>query len=227
MTNVFIIGSGKLANELLRGLDFNQQYTVLAWADRNNNETETAIVIHAGSGRELKEAISYCKQTGSSLIELSTDLDYKQENWDIPVVLCPNTNILMLKFMNMIEKSGQNFSQYQISMIESHQANKTSVSGTAVAMAKSLRVQNHVIESVRDVKRQQFELAIPEQNLARHAYHRIQISDGKSCSIIFETKVLGDSAYVDGVKEIICAVGKNHLEKRLYDVMEFIDNHWI
>lgn len=37
--------------------------------------------------------------------------------------------------MNMIEKSGHTFSQYQISIIESHQANKTSVPGTAVAKA--------------------------------------------------------------------------------------------
>ncbi|WP_336042721.1 dihydrodipicolinate reductase C-terminal domain-containing protein [Acinetobacter dispersus] len=227
MANVYIIGSGKLAKELLKGLDFNQEYKVFAWADRNNNEAEIAIVVHAGSGRELNEAVSYCKQTGSTLIELSTDIDYKQDYLNIPVVLCPNTNILMLKFMNMIEKSGQNFSQYQISIIESHQANKTSVPGTAVAMAKSLSMQDDAIESVRDVKRQQFELGIPEQNLARHAYHRIQISDDKSCSIVLETKVLGDSPYVDGVKDIICAVGSNHLEKRLYDVMELIDNHWI
>lgn len=227
MTNVYIIGSGKLATELLNGLDLNQAYKVLAWTDRNNHEAEGAIVVHAGSGRELNEAILYCKKTGSRLIELSTDRDYKQENWDIPVVLCPNTNILMLKFMNMIEKSGHTFSQYQISIIESHQANKTSVPGTAVAMAKSLNLQNNAIESVRDVKRQQVELAIPEQNLTRHAYHRIQISDDKSCSIVLETKVFGDSPYVDGVKEIICAVGKNHLENRLYDVMEFIDNQWI
>ncbi|CAM4401876.1 hypothetical protein F901_01104 [Acinetobacter dispersus] len=107
MTNVYIIGSGKLANELLKGLDFNQEYKVFAWADRNNNETEIAIVVHAGSGRELNEAVSYCKQTGSTLIELSTDIDYKQDYLDIPVVLCPNTNILMLKFMNMIEKVGK------------------------------------------------------------------------------------------------------------------------
>jgi len=39
MANVYIIGSGKLANELLKGLDFNQEYKVYAWADRNNNET--------------------------------------------------------------------------------------------------------------------------------------------------------------------------------------------
>ncbi|ENU28727.1 hypothetical protein [Acinetobacter modestus] len=89
MTNVYIIGSGKLATELLNGLDLNQAYKVLAWPDRNNLEAEGAIVVHAGSGRELNEAILYCKKTGCRLIELSTDRDYKQENWDIPVFLCP------------------------------------------------------------------------------------------------------------------------------------------
>lgn len=225
MTNVYIIGSGKLANELLKALNFEKNYRVLPWADRNPEDT-VAIVVHAGSGRELNEAISYCRQTNSSLIELSTDVDYQQD-YLIPVVLCPNTNILMLKFMNMLGKNGQNFSQYQINITESHQANKTSLPGTAVALANSLNIPSNRIESVRDIQKQQSEFGIPEQNLARHAYHRIEISDNDACSIMLETRVLGDSPYVGGVKDIIMAVGGRSLEKRVYHVMEFIDNHWI
>lgn len=225
MTNVYIIGSGKLANELLKALNFEKNYRVLPWADRNPQDT-VAIVVHAGSGRELNEAISYCRQTNSSLIELSTDVDHQQD-YLIPVVLCPNTNILMLKFMNMLEKSGQNFSQYQINITESHQSNKTSLPGTAVALANSLNIPSNRIESVRDIQKQQSEFGIPEQNLARHAYHRIEISDNDACSITLETRVLGDSPYVGGVKDIIMAVGERSLEKRVYHVMEFIDNHWI
>lgn len=226
MTNVYIIGSGKLANELLKALNFDKKYRVIPWADRHPEDV-AAILVHAGSGRELNQAISYCQQTNSSLIELSTDVDHQQDHLNIPVVLCPNTNILMLKFMNILEKSGKNFSQYQINITESHQASKTSLPGTAVALATSLNIPSHRIESVRDIQKQQSEFGIPEKNLARHAYHRIEISDNDACSITLETRVLGDSPYVGGVKDIIMAVDEHSLEKRVYQVMEFIDNQWI
>ncbi|MCH7316069.1 dihydrodipicolinate reductase C-terminal domain-containing protein [Acinetobacter sp. ANC 3882] len=228
MTNIYIVGSGKLAVELLKELRLGQKYLISAWADRRY-QSESSIVIHAGSGRELQDVIDYCKQTDSILIELSTEASLKLADLSISVIQCPNTNILMLKFMNMIEKSGQNFSQYQISITESHQANKSSIPGTAVAMARALDLPAEQIESVREVDRQLSELSIPEQNLARHAYHRIEISDGNSCSILLETRVLGVAPYAEGVREIIIALGRRRdsLEKRLYSVMELIENKWI
>lgn len=225
MTNVYIAGSGKLALELLNGLMPDHNYEVQAWADRKLSEP--CIVIHAGSGRELKDIIAYCEQTNSVLVELSTETNLSSEPLNIPVILCPNTNILMLKFMFMLEQVGYSFSQYQINLTESHQSGKTSTPGTAITMAKSLGLAEENIESIRDPKIQREELKIPEQSLNRHAYHRIEISDHQSCSISMETKVLGNSPYAEGVRQIIIAVSNNTLEKRLYQVTEFIDKGWI
>ncbi|MDI9690464.1 hypothetical protein QM326_38275, partial [Burkholderia cenocepacia] len=67
----------------------------------------------------------------SPLVELSTGSDLETGTYGFPVVLCPNTNILMLKFMSMLETSGHLFRDCDISVTESHQAGKTSVPGTA------------------------------------------------------------------------------------------------
>lgn len=223
--NVFIVGSGKLARELLSGLQLGSDYQLIAWSDRMN-ETASSIVIHAGSGRELTDIIAYCEQTNSILIELSTGTNLETTPLNIPVVLCPNTNILMLKFMSMLERSGGMFGNYKVEITESHQSSKTSAPGTAIAIAQSLGLVEEDITSVRDTKQQEFEFDIPVQHLDRHAYHRIEIEDGV-CSIVMETKVLGSSPYAAGVARIVLAANKNKLEKRLYKVIEFVENGWV
>lgn len=223
--NVWIVGSGKLAKELLGGLRLDRAYHIRAWADKTD-EITPSIVVHAGSGRELTDIISYCEATDSVLVELSTGTNLENTPLNIPVVLCPNTNILMLKFMSMLSQSGSMFSKYKIDITESHQSSKTSAPGTAIAIAQSLGLQEDDITSVRDSKQQEFEFDIPAQHLDRHAYHRIEILDGV-CSIVMETKVLGSSPYAAGVAKIVLAADKNKLEKRLYKVIEFVENGWV
>lgn len=222
---VIIVGTGKLATELLNSLNVEAGCQVVAWANRGSTPVKS-IVIHAGSGRELGDVIDYCTITGSPLIELATGSAVESRSLPFPVVLCPNTNILMLKFMSMLEKSGPLFHKQQVRLIESHQAPKTSVPGTAVSMARSLGLKDDEIRSVRDPDVQRVELRIPEAHLGRHAYHQIVIEDG-ACSLKFEARVYGDSPYADGVGQIVAAVRAHALEHRRYAIMEFIDKGWL
>ncbi|MBS0353653.1 MAG: hypothetical protein JSR83_07090 [Proteobacteria bacterium] len=118
---------------------------------------------------------AFCEETVSPLIELSTGSDVEDGEFGFPVVLCPNANILMLKFMAMQEASGQLFQSYKIELVESHQALKTSVPGTAVSMVHALGLAPEAIQSVRKPSVQHDTLHIPENQLARHAFHRICI----------------------------------------------------
>lgn len=222
---IIIAGSGKLATELLNVLPGMVSGEVLAWADA---ETAAApcVVVHAGSGRELGSIVSYCGRTGSPLIELATGSTIADHKTDFPVVVCPNTNILMLKFMAMLAASGHHFKDYSIRVTESHQADKTSVPGTAVNMAASLGVPGDRIHSVRDPQVQQESLNIPQEYLSRHAYHRIEIEDPVT-SLCFETRVLGRAPYAEGVSKIISAVRSHTLENKHYGVMDFIEKGWL
>ena len=133
---VIIVGTGKLATELIHELHIGGCH-ILTWEVAKNRVAQS-IVIHAGSGRELASVTSYCETTQSTLIELATGSEIETNTYSFPIVLCPNTNILMLKFMYMLEQCGHLFTNNQIKIIESHQTSKLSTPGTAVSMAQHL-----------------------------------------------------------------------------------------
>ncbi|MBL0726594.1 dihydrodipicolinate reductase [Piscinibacter sp. HJYY11] len=222
---VFIVGSGKLAEELLSSLKVAPPLQVQQWRSRSALDSQ-AIVVHAGSGRELSEVVSWCRDSGSVLVELATGSMLENQAPGIPVVLCPNANILMLKFMHMVERSGHLFQRHQIALTESHQSTKTSAPGTAIALARSLGLLPSQITSVRDAEQQATRLGIPAENLARHAFHRIDVQEG-SCTIRLEATVLGASPYASGVAQVIRAISQQPLEQRLYYLEEFLVNGWI
>jgi 4-hydroxy-tetrahydrodipicolinate reductase len=222
---VYIAGTGKLATELLEGLRPEGGLTLARWSCPPDTKLKS-IVVHAGSGREMDAIKAFCSSTTSVLVELSTGSSLEGTHPDFPVILCPNTNILMLKFMRMLALAGPMFKACKIQITESHQASKTSVPGTAVQMADSLGVDPRDIVSVRDASRQLNTFDIPEEHLARHAFHQITIEDGP-CSISMETKIYGAAPYVSGVQKIIEALAHRALEARVHDISEFIEQDWI
>lgn len=222
---VFIAGAGKLATELLHKLNSNKEYSVSPWSDDALTEGRT-IVVHAGSGREINTISSFCRRTSSVLVELATGSSLETSQPKFPTVLCPNTNILMLKFMCMLERSGSLFKGSDIHITESHQSSKKSVPGTAVSIANALGVSASEIDSVRDSTQQISDLDIPQEHLGRHAFHRIQIQDGQ-CFIALETRVYGDSPYASGVQQIIAAIQQRELQARMYSINEFIEYGWV
>jgi hypothetical protein len=222
---VLIAGTGKLATELLQQLQSTSECHIAPWRADMAAEGR-AIVIHAGSGREIDSISSFCECTASVLVELATGSALEESKPNFPVVMCPNTNILMLKFMCMLGRSGSLFKGSAIRVIESHQSSKTSVPGTAVSMADALGVSAAEITSIRDAAQQAAEFGIPQEHLARHAFHRIEIQDGP-CAIAMETRVYGESPYASGVQQIIAAIGQRVLQVRTYSINEFIENGWV
>jgi 4-hydroxy-tetrahydrodipicolinate reductase len=222
---IIVVGTGKLARELLSALPSAFPSEVIAWADAANIQG-SSVVVHAGSGRELEDVITYCQETGSTLVELATGSEIENREVNFPVVVCPNTNILMLKFLAMLAANGHRFKNYKVSVIESHQAGKTSVPGTALALAQSLGLPSEKIRSIRDPQEQREDLKIPTEYLSRHAYHRVEIEDHVG-RIVLETKVFGPAPYAEGLTQILTAVRSNKLERRRYNVMEFIENGWV
>jgi 4-hydroxy-tetrahydrodipicolinate reductase len=221
--HILIAGRGKLARELLAGLGPQAS----AWReDACHDDPAPQVVVHAGSGRELAAVVAYCLARGLPLVELSTGTAVTELAVGLPVVVCPNANLLVLKFMTLLERSGGWFSGGHIRLVESHQSGKTSVPGTAVAMAQALGLDPARIESVRDPAVQVRSLGIAPEDLPRHAFHRIEIEDGP-CTLRLETRVRGDEPYVDGVRRIATVVAAQALAPRAYRVTEFIENGWL
>jgi len=223
---IFIAGSGKLATAILSAPLSFPSCDVLKWETSYATTNEKAILVHAGSGRQLNECIEFCKKTGSVFIELSTGLVTENMAADFTLIICPNTSILLLKTMNMLKLYGHYFSKDKISITESHQSAKKSVPGTAYNIAESLNVSSADIKSIRETDAQLNQVGIPAEYLDKHAYHKIIIEDGPD-QVIIETKVLGHHSYVNGVTKIINAVLENSFEKRKYNVLELIDKNML
>ncbi|WP_226472756.1 dihydrodipicolinate reductase C-terminal domain-containing protein [Dechloromonas denitrificans] len=215
-----------MAAELLNELSLSSPLTVHRWSTAAAARGHQSIVVHAGSGRELDDVRTYCRESGSALIELATGSKLEMAESGFPVILCPNTNILMLKFMNMLARSGRLFKGCQIELTESHQTEKRSAPGTAIAIAQSLGLSAQDVVSVRDREEQLTALRIPAEHLGRHAAHSIHIEDG-ACRISLETRVYGASPYADGVAKIVSAIVSHQLENRVYAIDEFVEHGWV
>ena len=223
---IFVAGSGKLANAILNsGLSF-QMCEIQKWDTHCQTLDEKAILVHAGSGRQLEECMEFCSKTKSIFIELSTGLKTETLNPDFPLIICPNTSILVLKTLNMLKANGRNFENYSISITESHQSTKKTEPGTAYAFANALKFPVDNIVSVRNPEMQRNIIGIPEEYLEKHAYHKIIIKDG-SDEVTIETKVLGHDSYAKGVKLIIEAALINSLENRRYTVLDLIASNML
>lgn len=221
---IVVVGTGKLARELLAELPLLCASPVLPWQQRPQGKS--LIVLHAGSGKALDEVVRYCRETASVLVELATGSALENRRPEFPVVLCPNTNILMLKLMSMLATSGSLFHNHPVSLTESHQASKTSAPGTAVSIAKSLGVAATEIVSIRDPLVQEKKLGIAPEDLGRHAYHRIEIGDAAT-RLTLETRVVGSTPYAAGVARIIAAIESHRLDNRLYQITDFIEQAWL
>lgn len=219
---IFVVGSGKLSNTILNAGLSIQSCEILKWELKYQSLNERAIFVHAGSGRQLKECFEFCTGTRSIFIELSTGLETEMMEPCFPLVICPNTSILLLKTLKMIEVYGNYFENYKISITESHQSTKRTPPGTAFAFAHSLKFPPHQVVSVRDPEIQRNKIGIPEEYLDKHAYHQIVIQDG-SDEIKIETKILGHGSYAKGVKIIIDRVLNSQLENRRYTILDLID----
>jgi hypothetical protein len=218
---VLIIGRGKLARELLEGLRGPAIERAVPWDERDSLGNVPCMVVHAGSGRELDDAVSYCTRTGSALLELSTAGSDFPAEVPFPVVICPNVNMEMLSFMAMLKQAGGYFRGLDIRITESHQASKKTSPGTAVHLARSLGVPEQDIRSERKPQVQHEVLGIPAEFLDRHAYHEISISSPE-VAIRLETRVLGKSAYADGLAKVIGMVAQDGPGPGFHDVVDLV-----
>lgn len=225
-SRILVVGSGRLASELLENLGNHGAFVVLPWASKDLGFHGRTFVVHAGSGRERDEVISYCSRNALVLVELATSEELGGSSVDFPVVVCSNNNILILKFLAMLRTCGHHLAEYTTEILESHQASKVTKPGTAISLARYLSTDPDSITSVRDPEIQRRLLQIPPEHLARHAYHRIHFSDGNA-EITLETRVHGPAPYSAGLGQILRGLQNRSLEPKIYDVVDLVADGWI
>ncbi len=218
---VILIGSGKLAESMHRGLPENLPgYSIDTWENRSIYSPDQMVVVHIGSGRQITDAEAFCKKHKVPMIQASTGITAENHNHDFTYIDAPNLNILMLKFMFMLKESGHLYKNYRISVTESHQESKKTVPGTAMEMAGALGVDSTEIRSIRDHEIQKEIYGIPEESLSLHAFHEITIEEGDT-AINFRTLVNGHESYITGIAAVISCLPE--LQNRYYHILELVE----
>ncbi|MBN2652575.1 MAG: hypothetical protein JXR63_09335 [Spirochaetales bacterium] len=221
MKTIIIAGHGKLANSINNNLTNHiENCEIDFWENVEKYQTETMIIIHIGSGRQLPDIIKFCEETGVPLIQASTGISEKRTEYSFTFIDAPNLSLLMLKFMYMLKENGDFFKEYGITIAESHQSTKKTAPGTAIEMANALGINPSEIKSIRQPEEQKTICGINEENLALHAFHDITIQD-EGTRIQFKTLVEGHSSYVKGLAKIINSIP--NLKPQYYHILDLVE----
>lgn len=131
----------------------------------------------------------------------------------------------------MAEQFPGAFSGYNLQVMESHQASKLDVSGTAKAVIscfEKLGVSFDLdeVQLIRDPVQQVEMVGVPEEHLLGHAFHMYHLTspDG-TVSFEFQHNVCGRSIYAEGTVDAILFLAKKvklKEEKRIYDMIDVL-----
>ncbi len=232
LLQIIVCGNGALAKAILdyeKQAGSKVQIIKFGLAVVLPREIAGAIGIHAGSGSQLPEFITYCEQFKIPLIQASTGIKLP-EDFRIPIIEAPNLAIPIIAFLKHLPAfidgitKGIGLEVTDVSLVESHQSTKKTVPGTAKKIAAAAGLPENQIFSVRDRNIQKL-IPVPAANLDRHAYHLLEVIFGENLRIGVHTKVHGLEPYAAGgvilaKRAIECGIITQ--PPRLYQMTEFI-----
>ncbi|CAH9131431.1 unnamed protein product [Cuscuta epithymum] len=131
----------------------------------------------------------------------------------------------------MAEKFPGAFSGYKLEVMESHQANKLDISGTAKAVISCFQrlgvsFDLDQVQQIRDPKLQTEMVGVPEEYLSGHAFHMYHLtSPDETVSFEFQHNVCGRSIYAEGTVDAVLFLAKKvkaKENKRIYDMIDVL-----
>ncbi|TVU30187.1 hypothetical protein EJB05_21797 [Eragrostis curvula] len=150
-------------------------------------------------------------------------------------VISPQMGKQVVAFLAAMEIMSEQFpgafSGYKLEVMESHQATKLDISGTAKAVIscfQKLGVQFDLdeVKQVRDPQEQVALVGVPEEHLSGHAFHMYHLTspDG-TVSFEFQHNVCGRSIYAEGTVDaaiFLYTKIKSGANKKLYDMIDVL-----
>lgn len=221
MNKVIVVGNGKLADTILDNFSSYSDLQIQRY-DTEVDADRESVFVHVGSGRQYEDSLSKAISRGASYIQAATRKTIEMNppaELQIRYISASNLDINIIKLMHWLKMGKYLFENEKISIIESHQKEKTSRPGTALKFCEYLNINEEAIKSIREPKPQR-ELNI--QNIDHHAFHRIQIGDEDS-KIIIETRIEGAIPYVKGLARIIDCLPE--LESGNYEIENLLKHN--
>ncbi|TVT99213.1 hypothetical protein EJB05_55428, partial [Eragrostis curvula] len=154
---------------------------------------------------------------------------------NIYAVISPQMGKQVVAFLAAMEIMSEQFpgafSGYKLEVMESHQATKLDISGTAKAVIscfQKLGVQFDLdeVKQVRDPQEQVALVGVPEEHLSGHAFHMYHLTspDG-TVSFEFQHNVCGRSIYAEGTVDaamFLYTKIKSGANKKLYNMIDVL-----
>jgi 4-hydroxy-tetrahydrodipicolinate reductase len=153
-------------------------------------------------------------------------------------VIAPNMakQIVAMQYalLEMSNRFPGSFSNYKLTVTESHQSNKADTSGTAKAVVSHLATLNgknfntEEIVMLRD-KEAQLAFGVPDDALSGHAWHTYCLTS-EDGSVAFELKhnVCGRRIYAEGTADAVSfladVAAEKGKEKRLYNMIDVLES---
>ncbi|KQJ94631.1 probable 4-hydroxy-tetrahydrodipicolinate reductase 1, chloroplastic [Brachypodium distachyon] len=131
----------------------------------------------------------------------------------------------------MAEKFPGAFAGYKLEVMESHQATKLDISGTAKAVISCFQklgvsFDMNEVNLVRDPQEQLAIVGVPEEHLSGHAFHNYHLtSPDDTVAFEFQHNVCGRSIYAEGTVDAAMFLHKkvqSGASKKLYDMIDVL-----
>ena len=219
--DVVVVGNGLLARSM-RG---NPPYDLDVRTLNDTSSDQPSVVIHAGSGRELKRAIRWCVVTRSTLVQASSGIEASLlSELPFPVIDAPNLSIAVAQFTEVLPAIDAALRNAGLAptLYESHRSSKTTPAATAERIADLVGLPQNA-SSIRDAN-EQLDRGVPARWLDQHAYHWLTYQGGLEVTIEIAIKVNGLAAYVSGANRIVREIAnkRDRLENRRYTIPELL-----
>ncbi|KAL8031794.1 hypothetical protein ABFX02_13G051500 [Erythranthe guttata] len=154
---------------------------------------------------------------------------------NVYAVISPQMGKQVVAFLAAMEIMAKQFpdafSGYNLQVMESHQASKVDISGTAKAVITCFEdlgasFERDQIQLIRDPRMQIEMVGVPEEHLNGHAFHMYHLTspDG-SVSFEFQHNVCGRSIYAEGTVDAVLFLAKkvkSNPDKRIYDMIDVL-----
>jgi 4-hydroxy-tetrahydrodipicolinate reductase len=157
------------------------------------------------------------------------------EDANVYAVISPQMGKQVVAFLAAMEIMAEQFpgafSGYKLEVMESHQATKLDISGTAKAVIscfQKLGVSFNLneVKQVRDPQEQLTLVGVPEEHLSGHAFHMYHLtSPDETVSFEFQHNVCGRSIYAEGTVDAALFLHKkiqSGANKKLYDMIDVL-----
>ncbi|KAK4482122.1 hypothetical protein RD792_009261 [Penstemon davidsonii] len=154
---------------------------------------------------------------------------------NVYAVISPQMGKQVVAFLAAMEIMAEQFpgafSGYNLQVLESHQASKLDLSGTAksvISCFQKLGVSFELdqVKQIRDPRLQVEMVGVPQEHLNGHAFHMYHLtSPDETVSFEFQHNVCGRSIYAEGTVDAILFLAKkvnSKAEKRIYDMIDVL-----